>query len=351
MLWPRLPRPLQLPAPGAEQLGVSQAIYYAKNIIAGTNTVTVTFNQNTGIQSVRIVEYAGLDPANPLDTSVGNTGTATTADSGPVTTNSANDLLFGAGTITTGFIGNGDGFTTVLLNGLGDIMEEQVVAAAGPYDATATLGRGGWVMQLVAFRATGQTPPTFAAPTITSVSPTSGPEAGGIALTLTGTNFEPGAAVVFSNAASFTAAGVNCTRRFDYNHQLSYPIFPDRSSHNQCDQCGRSDLRSVRLHRHLQYAFLYGDVSEHYPGHWSNERRHTGYHIRQRFRSGCGSDRWRPSRRPRFGDERQHHPGQCASRPGRVEDSCGHESQRQWRHAARAATHMRPGRQELTLCR
>ena len=215
-----------VPAPGTEQIGVSQAIYYAKNIIAGTNTVTVTFNQNTGVQSVRIVEYAGLDPANPLDTSVGNTGTATTADSGPVTTNSANDLLFGAGTITTGFISNGEGFTTVLLNGLGDIMEEQVVAAAGPYDATATLGRGGWVMQLVAFRATGQTPPTFAAPTIASVSPTSGPEAGGIAFTLTGTNFEPGAAVVFSNAASFTAAGVNCTVASTTTINCLTPSFP-----------------------------------------------------------------------------------------------------------------------------
>ena len=59
------------------------------------------------MQSVRIVEYSGLDPVNPLDTSVGSSGTSIPADSGTVTTNSGNDLLFGAGTITTAFTGSG----------------------------------------------------------------------------------------------------------------------------------------------------------------------------------------------------------------------------------------------------
>jgi hypothetical protein len=36
------------------------------------NTVTVTFNQNTAVQDVRIVEYIGLDPTNPLDTLLGD---------------------------------------------------------------------------------------------------------------------------------------------------------------------------------------------------------------------------------------------------------------------------------------
>ncbi len=68
-----------VPAPGSSQAGVSQAIYYAKNIKAGANTVTVTFNQNTALRSVRIVEYSGLDLTNPLDTSVGASGSATPA--------------------------------------------------------------------------------------------------------------------------------------------------------------------------------------------------------------------------------------------------------------------------------
>jgi IPT/TIG domain-containing protein len=214
-----------VPAPGGSQLGVSQAIYYARNIIAGANTVTVTFNQNTAIQSIRIVEYTGLDKVSPLDTSVGNTGNALTADSTAVTTNSANDLLFGAGTITTGFTGPGTGFTQVLINGLGDIVEDQVVAAAASYNATATLGSGSWVMQMVAFRAAGQTPPTFAAPTISSLSPASGPEAGGTALAITGTNFETGAAVVFSNSGT-TAAGVNCSVASATTINCLTPSFP-----------------------------------------------------------------------------------------------------------------------------
>jgi IPT/TIG domain len=219
-----------LPAPGASQLGVSQAIYYAKNITAGVNTVTVTFNQNTAVQSIRIVEYSGLDTVNPLDTSVGNSGNALTADSGAVATNSANDLLFGAGTITTAFTGSGTGFATVLLNGLGDIVEDQAVTAAGSYNATATLGFGRWVMQMVAFRASGQTPPTFAAPTITSLSTSSSPEIGGIALTLTGTNFEPGAVVAFSNTAGRTAAGLNCSVASSTTLECLTPSFPSGSA-------------------------------------------------------------------------------------------------------------------------
>ena len=195
-----------LPAPGS-----SQAIYYAKNIKAGANMVTVTFNQDTAVQDVRIVEYSGLDVTNPLDISVGSSGTTTPADSGAATTNSANDLIFGAGTITTGFADHGPGFVTELLNGFGDIVEDEVVNATGTYHATAIPTTGGWVMQMAAFRQAGQTPPTFSAPAITSLSTASSPEAGGIPLTITGTNFEPGAIVLFSNTGGTTAAGVNCS--------------------------------------------------------------------------------------------------------------------------------------------
>jgi len=203
--------PVPASGPAASQVVVSQAIYYARNINAGANTVTATFNQSTAVQSVRIVEYSGLDIASPLDTTVGASGTSVPADSGSATTNSPNDLLFGAGTITTGFIGTGAGFATVLLNGLGDIVEDNFVTAVGSYNATAPFVAGGWVMQMAAFREAGQTLPTFSAPAITSLSVSSSPEAGGIALTLTGTNFEPGANVLFSNGGGTTASGVNCS--------------------------------------------------------------------------------------------------------------------------------------------
>jgi hypothetical protein len=200
-----------LPAPGAPQAGVSQSIYYAKNINSGANRVTVKFNQNTAMPSVRIVEYSGLDPLNPLDTAVGGSGTSIPADSAAVTTNSAHDLLIGAGSITTAFTGSGPGFTTELLDGFGDIVEDQLVTAAGSYSATATFASGDWVMQMAAFRQGGQTPPVFPAPVISSLSISSSPEAGGIPLTIAGTNFETGAAVAFSDADGITAAGVNCS--------------------------------------------------------------------------------------------------------------------------------------------
>ena len=215
-----------LPAPGSLQPGVSQVIYYAKNIAAGANTVTVTFNQNTAVQSIRLFEYSGLDATNPLDTSAGTSGASTPADSGAVTTNSANDLIFGAGTITTAFTGNGTGFTLELLNGFGDIAEDQVVSATGSYNATAALTTGAWVMQVAAFRATGETPPTFSAPAITSVSISSSSETGGAALAITGTNFEPGATVLFSNAGGITAAGVNCIVASITTINCLTPTFP-----------------------------------------------------------------------------------------------------------------------------
>ena len=47
--------------------GMRQSIYYARNIAGGSNTVTVTFNQAATFVDVRVLEYSGLDTANPLD--------------------------------------------------------------------------------------------------------------------------------------------------------------------------------------------------------------------------------------------------------------------------------------------
>ena len=57
--------------------GMRQAIYYAKNIAAGSNTVTVAFNQAAAFVDVRILEYSGLDTTSPLDVTAGASGTGT----------------------------------------------------------------------------------------------------------------------------------------------------------------------------------------------------------------------------------------------------------------------------------
>ena len=85
-------------APVVQSGTATQAIYYAKNIAAaaaGANAVTVTFTTAARYPDIRIGEYSGLDPTNPLDVSVGAQGNSSTSSSGTVSTTNANDLLVG----------------------------------------------------------------------------------------------------------------------------------------------------------------------------------------------------------------------------------------------------------------
>ena len=160
----------QLAVPTARGSGVSQAIYYAKNIkaaAAGTNTVTATFNTATPYVDVRALEYSGLDPVNPFDVGASASGTGTSANSGTVTTTAANALIFGAGITTGGFSTAGTNFTTRIITVPdADIAQDRIVTAAGAYSATAPVS-GAWVMQVATFKAAGAaggdtTPPTAA---------------------------------------------------------------------------------------------------------------------------------------------------------------------------------------------
>ena len=147
----------QIAAPIRRGAGLSQAIYYAKNIrpaAAGTNTVTVRFNAPVPFADIRITEYRGLDPTNPLDATASNSGTTATATSGNVTTASPVELVFGAGMTTGTFTGSATGFTTRLITTPdADIVNDRVVTATGSYAAGAVLaGTSAWVMQVATFR-------------------------------------------------------------------------------------------------------------------------------------------------------------------------------------------------------
>ena len=148
----------QLASPIVRANGISQAIYYAKNIkasAAGANTVTVTFDRATQYVDLRALEYSGLDLVNPLDTSASASGTSNSANSGAVTTNVAHELILGAGTTAGGFSGAGAGFTTRIITSPDlDIAEDRFVTTTGSYSATASLsGSAAWVMQVVTFKA------------------------------------------------------------------------------------------------------------------------------------------------------------------------------------------------------
>ena len=138
----------------------SQSIYYAKNIqaaAAGANTVTVAFSGGASFPDIRIAEYSGADPNNPVDVTAASTGSSTSSNSGSVTTTNATDLLFGADLVLTNTTGPGSSFTQRLLTKPdGDIAEDRMVTSTGSYSATASVKPSGqWIMQMVAFR----TPP------------------------------------------------------------------------------------------------------------------------------------------------------------------------------------------------
>jgi glucose/arabinose dehydrogenase len=148
----------QLAVPTARGDGLSQAIYYAKNIkaaAAGTNSVTVTFNAPTQYVDIRALEYSGLDLVNPFDVGASASGTSNLASSGPVTTSTARELVVGAGMTAWAFSGAGTAFTTrIITSPDADIAEDRFVTAAGSYSATAPLvGSAAWVMQVATFKA------------------------------------------------------------------------------------------------------------------------------------------------------------------------------------------------------
>ena len=133
---------------------LSQSIYYAKNIIAGSSTVTVVFNQTAAYPDVRVLEYSGADTTNPLDVTAGASGTGLTGNSGSATTTSANELVFGAGMTFDIYNAAGSGYTNRVITNFGDIAEDRSVTSTGSYNATAAMrASAAWVMQMATFKA------------------------------------------------------------------------------------------------------------------------------------------------------------------------------------------------------
>ena len=164
----------QLAVPTARGAGLSQAIYYAKNIktaAAGTNTVTVAFNTATPYVDIRALEYSGLDTVNPFEIGTSASGTSATANSGTVTTTTANALIFGAGMTLGGFSTAGTNFTTRIITAPdADIAQDRIVTTTGAYSATAPV-TGAWVMQVATFKAATAAGGDTTAPTVAITTP------------------------------------------------------------------------------------------------------------------------------------------------------------------------------------
>jgi hypothetical protein len=143
----------QIAVPLARANGMSQAIYYAKNIVASAaNTVTVTFNPGAAYPDIRILEYKNLNQTAPFDVGSTGSGTAATANSGSVTTTAAPEVLVGAGMTQGYFTGAGTSYTKRMITSPdADVAEDRVVTTSGSYNATAPVS-GSWLMQIAAFR-------------------------------------------------------------------------------------------------------------------------------------------------------------------------------------------------------
>jgi hypothetical protein len=193
--------------------GLRQSIYYAAGIKAGSNTVTVRFNQAAKYVDIRALEYSGLDTANPLDVKAGASGSGTSASSGSATTTSANDMIFGAGMTIARFTAAGSGFNSrIITTPDADIAEDKTVSTTGSYSATAPNSSSNWVMQMVAFRSSGTSGGSSnPAPKVSAISPNTGTASGGAAVTITGTGFQSGAAVTIGGAAATSVTVVSST--------------------------------------------------------------------------------------------------------------------------------------------
>jgi hypothetical protein len=200
--------------------GETIAIYYATNIAAGANTISL-FQPLMGSFRFAILEYSGVAKTNALDVAAAAQGSSASPNSGSVTTTAAGDLLLG-GILTAG----GESYTAgsgyvILASQPADpstnvIAEYQIRATAGSSAANASLSATDfWAAVMAAFKPAGSgnstspsgpggstgsggstsssgpggstSPPAPSVPAITSLSPKSGPV--GTPVTIAGTNF------------------------------------------------------------------------------------------------------------------------------------------------------------------
>jgi hypothetical protein len=146
----------QVAAPLTRGTNLSQAIYYAKNISGGTPTVTVTFSGATSFPDLRIMEYSGLDPVSPYDSSAFGIGLNNPSSTANLTTSYATSLLVSGGTTANAYTVAGSGYTLrTITSPNGALVEDRIVTSIGSYNATAP-GSGNWIQQVAAFRAAGQ---------------------------------------------------------------------------------------------------------------------------------------------------------------------------------------------------
>jgi hypothetical protein len=135
--------------------GQRQQVWYAKNIKAGANTVTVTYSGSAEGLALSINEYAGIETEDPFDQSITTVGSGVNIATAAVTTSSENALVF-ASFRANGLLHStvaGSDFTMRSSEYEPAITEDRIVFNSGIYSATAQLiAPTDWVAQIVAFK-------------------------------------------------------------------------------------------------------------------------------------------------------------------------------------------------------
>jgi len=136
------------------------SVYYAQNIGAGANTVSVSAPGATQLRVV-IFEFSGLATAGALDQAAGASGTSSVPVSPSVTTTSSLELVIGAELrVSNGTISAGSGYTLELCRdscGSGSLgTEDRILSSA--QTLAATWGGGNvakWASAIATFHAAG----------------------------------------------------------------------------------------------------------------------------------------------------------------------------------------------------
>jgi Malectin domain len=190
--------------------GISQALYYAKNIKSGTgNAVTATYASAAFAPHLIILEYKNADTQNPLNASHFQSGTSTVTPSSGLATNiTAGELLVGAGVTNKLYTSPGPNYTqrVITSNNSKGIAEDRIVSSSGSYDASATLNdsTGYYVMQIATFKpapAPSVTPTPSPTPTPT---PTATPLPSTVRVNVGGPQYTDSAGNVWSADTGFT---------------------------------------------------------------------------------------------------------------------------------------------------
>ena len=187
------------------------AIFYAPNIQAGANTVTINFGQVDEYRRIIVSEYSGAAADSPLDAAANYHGSGTTAPNGitssAATTTANGDLIFGAVMDDSGNFGSiaaGSGFTErATLNNTDTASEDSTQTTAGPIAATFTFSLADdYLAQMAAFRSA--VPGGRSAPVLSSLScaPTTVPssETSNCTVTLDGPALSGGSSVALSSS-------------------------------------------------------------------------------------------------------------------------------------------------------